>query len=91
MSDAIGLAEPTALLLQYACDLGMAGIVTKRVDCIVRSKNWLKTKNSTSAIMFNLKANHSEVARPFGWGFHWNLEARHFSDSRQNGDNLFTL
>ena len=47
MSETIDLDEPPALLFQHACDLGMEGLVAKRVDAPYRSgrvQSWIKVK-----------------------------------------------
>src|ERR1044072_1887306 len=47
MSETIDLEEPPALLFQHACDLGMEGIVAKRIDAPYRSgrvQSWIKVK-----------------------------------------------
>ena len=47
MSETIDLEEPPALLFQHACELGMEGIVAKRIDAPYRSgrvQSWIKVK-----------------------------------------------
>jgi bifunctional non-homologous end joining protein LigD len=47
MSETIDIQEPPALLFQHACDLGMEGMVAKRVDAPYRSgrvQTWVKVK-----------------------------------------------
>ena len=47
MSETINFGEPPARLFQHACDLGMEGLVAKRVDAPYRSgrvQSWIKVK-----------------------------------------------
>ena len=47
MSETIDLEEPPALLYRHACELGMEGLVAKRVDAPYRSgrvQSWIKVK-----------------------------------------------